>query len=161
MTTEAPIETTPPEPSEVKRASGGLSALAIDVLVVVIVSLAMVLLVLKFGPALGLTGAGGKSEPQFLVANVEALAREEMLALGDLVRKGEITPAEMPAKTEKFSDELIKALQTTADETGKVVLRKDSLVAAPETVLDLTDEIRAKLIKSGAMQQPADAKDKP
>jgi len=34
-------------------------------------------------------------------------------------------------------------------------------VAAPESVVDLTDEIRTKLLKSGAMQPSHEPKDKP
>ncbi|CAN7576470.1 TrbI F-type domain-containing protein [Acidovorax delafieldii] len=144
-----------------KRSPGGIVALAFDVLVIVAVSLLTMILAIRFVPAIGLSLVGSKSDGQFLVANIESLAREEMLALGDMVRKGEILPAEMPAKTEKFSDELIKVLQAYADETGKVVLRKDSVVAAPESVVDLTDEIRSKLLKSGAMQHSHEPKDKP
>ena len=160
MTTET---TSAPVPTEVaqKRTSGWMVALAIDVLVIVIVCLLTIVLAFRFGPAIGFSPIGSKGDGQFLVANIESLAREEMLALGDMVRKGEITPAEMPAKTEKFSDELIKVLQAYADDTGKVVLRKDSVVAAPESVVDLTDEIRSKLLKSGAMQPAQEAKDKP
>lgn len=156
-TTPAPVESGVAQ----KRTSGGIAALAIDVSVIVIVSLLTMVLTLRFGPAIGFSPGGAKSDTQFLVANIESLAREEMLALGDMVRKGEIAPAEMPAMTEKFSDELIKVLQAYADETGKVVLRKDSVVAAPESVVDLTDEIRTKLIKSGAMQPTQEAKEKP
>lgn len=160
MTTETTPATVATDVAQ-KRTSGGIAALAIDVLVIVVVSLLTMVLTLRFGPSIGFSPGGSKSDTQFLVANIESLAREEMLALGDMVRKGEIAPAEMPAKTEKFSDELIKVLQAYADETGKVVLRKDSVVAAPESVVDLTDEIRTKLIKSGSMQPVKEAKDKP
>lgn len=160
MTTET-TAVTPQAPVNAQKSTGGFASFAIDVFVMLVVAFAAIILTLKYGPQLGIGQQASTSDGQFVVVNIESLAREEMTALGDMVRKGEIAPAEMPPLTETFSNALIKQLQSYADDTGKVILRRDSVVAAPHDTLDLTDDIRAKLIKSGAMQKPADTKEKP
>lgn len=141
--------------------SGGLGALAIDLLTIIVVSAAISAVTFKFGHLVGLHAHVGSPEPQFLVANVEDLVREEMLALGELVRKGEIQPGDMPVKTARFSRELLSTLQAYADETGKAVLRMDSVVVAPSGVDDVTDVLRKKLAEAGAMHTSQPAKEKP
>lgn len=143
-------------PAHVKKAGGGIAALAIDLLVILVVSCVVAIMVVKFGPAIGIKDAGSKTESQFIVADIEGLARDQMVALGDMVNKGEIEPSMLPSKTEAFSSGLINALQSIADESGKVVLRRDSVLAAPGNTEDRTEDIRSMLVKSGVMKSRAE-----
>lgn len=163
MSAETIAETTPAvtavnqaAPAQAKKTGGGLAALAIDVLVILIVSCVMAILVVKFAPAIGIKDADAKTESQFIVADIEGLARDQMVALGDMVNKGEIEPSMLPSKTEAFTSALINALQGIADESGKVVLRRDSVLAAPGNTEDRTEDIRSMLVKSGVMKQRAE-----
>ena len=150
----------PQLPRAPKPRSGGLGALAMDLLIIILVSAGISAATLRFGHLVGLQAPAATPEPQFLVANVEDLVREEMLALGELVRKGEIQPGEMPEKTAKFSRELLSTLQAYANETGKAVLRMDSVVVAPSGVDDVTDLLRKRLVDAGAMHASPAAKEK-
>jgi len=131
----------------------GLIGLMADILVMAAVSAAVALMVFTY---LQKSGAGSIDD-KFITINFDALVRQEIIALSDKVRSGIIKPTEMPEISKKFTLALLDKMNAYAKD-GKIVLKNDAVIAAPETVLDVTDKIRDELVKEGVMDLP---KDKP
>ncbi len=145
----AQADVPPTAPATVPKPATGLSGLVFDVAVMAIVAALVSFCMLVWGPSI-IPGLTKTEEPPFVVVNIDQLGREQMMAMSQKVREGTVEVAEMPAKSAAFAQALVERVQSHAD-AGKVVLRADSVVAAPDGVRDLTDSIRDDLIKSGAM----------
>ena len=136
--------------AESSRTSGFRDFLA-DVVVVVIVSTLAALLVYRFAPTW--LQAAGETKPLPLVTvNFDLLVSEQISALGERVRLGELEPEDMPKQSKRFSQALLDALREYTDK-GYVVLRTDSVLSAPQDVEDITNTLRDRLINEGAMQK--------
>lgn len=141
---------------EEEAKASGLGALVVDLammgLVSAAVSLAAWLYLPKlFGPAVDTP----RIEDVVVTVNFEAIAREQIMALSDLVRSGEIEPSEMPKRSKAFTEGLLTKIREQADQ-GKIVLRSENVLAAPDAVLDLTDRFRKELQKEGLMARNED-----
>ena len=64
---------------------------------------------------------------------------------------------EMTERSSKFTEALLKKINSYANE-GKVVLRGDAVLAAPESVLDITAKLRDELQAQGLMERPVQSK---
>lgn len=91
-----------------------------------------------------------------VTVNFDALVREQIQAMTDLVKAGELEPSEMVERSDVFT----KAVMEKVREKGKqgfVVLRSENVLAAPDEVKDLTDQLRTELRSAGVMDQKRDA----
>ena len=140
-----------PSSHEGKSVVNGLGALVVDLavmsLVAVLVSLAAWLYLPKI---LGSTAEVVHIEDVVVTVNFEAITREQIMALSEQVRAGEIEPSQMPALSKAFTEGLLAKIRQQADQ-GKIVLRSENVLAAPDAVADLTARFRAELQKEGLM----------
>ncbi|WP_213381925.1 TrbI F-type domain-containing protein [Allochromatium tepidum] len=90
--------------------------------------------------------------PALLMVDTERLAREAIDALGDLVAQNKLPSEEMPERSRRFSDGLLREIQAYAAR-GHVVLRSAAVLAAPAEVRDITDEVREQLLQQGLMDR--------
>lgn len=118
-----------------------------DVIMIVLISALVSLALLTFvGP--------GQQQPAQKIAYVQfqQLMNEYVTQLGDDVVSGATTVADMPVKSGQFTQELLKRLKSQAD-AGVTVLKSESVVAASDGVIDITDQIRSDLIGAGYLRK--------
>ena len=134
-----------------QKAQGSTLDTVLDLIVTVILATAISLLVTKFAPRFL-----GNEEPKQGVAviDMEGLTREQVLAMGEAARAGEIEADRMPNLTQKFGNALMDKLNAYSDQ-GVVVIKSSAVVSLPENVPDLTESIRNELQKEGAMLKRA------
>ena len=134
-----------------QKAQGSTLDTVLDLIVTVILATAISLLVTKFAPRFL-----GNEEPKQGVAviDMEGLTREQVLAMGEAARAGEIEADRMPNLTQKFGNALMDKLNAYSDQ-GVVVIKSSAVVSLPANVPDLTESIRNELQKEGAMLKRA------
>jgi hypothetical protein len=120
-----------------------LMILVSDAVLIAIVSALISLAILKFGAPF-LT----PQRESVAFANVEALTQEFMMDLTTKAATGQMPAAEMSAKTAQFNYEMKRQLAHFAS-SGLIVLRSDTVVAAPDEIEDLTGKLRESLAASG------------
>lgn len=98
--------------------------------------------------------AASIGQPKIVMLSMDQLVRQQITTLSEKVRKGEFDASQMADKSKHFSASLQEHLRSYADQ-GVIVLRAESVVAAPEGVEDITDAVRDALVTSGAMLIPA------
>lgn len=138
-------EVSPPIPTTTKTSAWYL---VFEMLIYATVAVVAALLAVKFFPTLF-----EQQKPvtqNFVVVDMEELAREQVLAMGDMVRNGAISAEEMPIKTRAFSQALMEQLAIYATK-NIVVLNSSAVAALPESVSDETNAVRSELQKSGVM----------
>ena len=152
-----PVESTTSQPAPVavlsaspKPAPSALMELLSNVAVTSVIAFLIALAVMYFAPQF-MTQNDTAPQQKFVLINVDGLAREQILALGDKVQSGEIDVQDMPKKSKQFSLALMDLLKGYAQQ-NVIVLRADTVVMAPATIEDVTENLRSELVKSGAMQ---------
>lgn len=101
----------------------------------------------KYAPMI--TGEGHEQQ-SFVVVNMEQLTREQVLAMGDMVRSGSMDPGEMRTKAEEFSKALMEKMHAYSRE-GIVVLNSNAVVSIPEKFVDVTETVEQELQRAGVM----------
>ena len=156
MNTSQPSPSIPPIVTPAPAASApmntdGLGSLFLDIIVMAIVAVVVSLAVRYFAP--NVFGGQETAQSQIVVINTDLLMREQIFALGAKVSEGSVPVAEMTTRSSKFTEAMLAKVNAYADE-GKIVLRGDSVIAAPATMPDLTDKIREELQAQGEMERP-------
>jgi hypothetical protein len=139
--------------SGASRAQGssrsGLASLLGEFAVTAIIS--AVVSVVVFTQLPRLTGSQSNSVSRQMVAvNFDALVRQEIMGLADKVRAGEIKPEQMPAMSKKFTLAMQDKLNEYA-KNGKIVVKSESIVTAPDDLEDVTEKIKSELLQDGLM----------
>lgn len=98
-------------------------------------------------------------EDILVTVNFDAIVKEQMQALTERVRNGDIEASDMPARTEKFTLALMDKINAQASE-GKIVMRADQVLAAPANIPDLTDKLRKELRSEGVMERRSEESSK-
>ena len=136
--------------SESSKASG-LAALFADLAMMGLISAVVSLAAWVYLPKLlGPSTETQRVEDVVVTVNFEAIACEQIMALSELVRSGEIEPSDMPKRSKQFTEGLVAKIREQAEQ-GKIVLRSENVLAAPDAVADLTARFRAELQKEGLM----------
>lgn len=121
--------------------------MVLDLLLMVAVAAAISLLVTKFAPRY----LGAEETKQGIaVIDMEALTREQVLAMGEAARAGTIEPEKMASLTQNFATVLMGKLNEYSEQ-GIVVVKSSAVISIPETVPDLTQTVREELLKEGVM----------
>lgn len=138
--------------SESSKASG-LAALFADLAMMGLISAVVSLAAWVYLPKLlGPSTETQRVEDVVVTVNFEAITREQIMALSELVRSGEIEPSDMPKRSKQFTEGLLAKIREQAEQ-GKIVLRSENVLAAPDAVVDLTDRFRKELQKEGLMER--------
>lgn len=120
-----------------------------DLLICAVVAVCSALLAVKYSHLI--FDEPKQASPSFVVVDMEELAREQVLAMGDMVRSGSMAAEEMPARTRAFSQALLDQLAAYAKQ-NILVLNSSAVAALPDGVSDETSIVRGELQKAGAMQ---------
>jgi len=145
------------EPSVIPKY--GIS-LFVDVFVVVLISVLVSIAIVHFYSKWGASSYDRLAIDDILVTvNFDAIVKEQMQALTERVRNGDIEASDMPARTEKFTLALMDKINEQASE-GKIVMRADQVLAAPANIPDLTDKLRKELRSEGVMERRSEESSK-
>lgn len=143
-----------PSSNEGKTVASGLGALVLDLAVMTLVAVFVSLAAWIYLPKLfGSATEGLRMEDAVVTVNFEAITREQIMSLSEQVRSREIEPSEMPTLSRAFTEGLLSKIRQQADQ-GKIVLRSENVLAAPDAVVDLTERFRIELQKEGLMARP-------
>ncbi|XJC74146.1 hypothetical protein ACHFCA_27030 [Delftia tsuruhatensis] len=86
--------------------------------------------------------------------------KDQITALSDQVRVGSIEPKDMPGLSEQFMSALLAKIKSQTEE-GKIVLRSEQVLGAPDDIPDLTDRFRTELQREGFMERKLEKGDVP
>ena len=143
-----PVSTVATPTSKVKSSMGSLIA---DLLLYVVVSAVVSVLMIKFAPRI-LGEEKKDTASNIVVVDVEAIAREHVLALGEKVRDGSVPVDQMQIKTKAFSQAMINQFHEYARQ-GKIVLNANAVASIPEDVQDVTATIQSILKEGGHIEE--------
>ena len=143
-------------PAQSQNKPDGIGSLLVDILVMAFVAALVTLAVQYFSPDV-FDAKGTAGEAQIVTVNFEQLTKEQIIALGTRVSEGSVPVDEMTERSSKFTEALLGKINSYANE-GKVVLRGDAVLAAPESVLDITAKLRDELQAQGLMERPVQSK---
>ncbi len=147
-TQEAPVSAAVAPTSKAKSSIGALFA---DLLLYAVVSAVVSVLMIKFAPQI--LGDDQKANTtNIVVVDVEAIAREHVVALGEKVRDGSIPVDQMAVKTKEFSKAMIDQFHGYARQ-GMIVLNTNAVASIPDDIQDLTETIQAQLKKDGYIEE--------
>ncbi|MGP3505452.1 TrbI F-type domain-containing protein [Paracidovorax citrulli] len=133
--------------------TGGLSSFLVDLLLTAAIALLVSAAVVMYLPKwLGAGAEKASVHDSIVTLNFEAIVRDQISALSEKVRVGDIEPRDMPKRSEQFMSALLAKIKAQTDE-GKIVLRSEQVLGAPDTIPDLTDRFRSELQQEGAMER--------
>lgn len=125
--------------------------LALDAILIAIVSTFVAVAVLKFiGPTLIET----PQQRQLAIVNVDELIQEYVNGMNAQVTAGAVSAADMPTRSAAFNRDVQQRLQAYA-QAGVTVLRSDSVIVAPDEIEDITQKLRNELHQSGLIPRQA------
>ena len=90
---------------------------------------------------------------QVAIVDTERLAREAIDALGEAVVQQTLDPRQMPERSQRFSEALLREIDVYAQQ-GILVVRHAAVLAVPGDVPDITEALRQRLLDQGAMMAP-------
>ncbi|KLR58989.1 hypothetical protein [Diaphorobacter sp. J5-51] len=132
------------------KAKSSIGTLIADLLLYAVVSAVVSVLVFKLAPPI--FGDEKKTvATNFVVVDVELIAREHVLALGEKVRDGVIPIDQMQAKTTEFTKAMIEQFHTYSRK-GLIVLNATAVASIPEDVQDVTMDIQNTLKAGGYIE---------
>lgn len=147
----------PPKPA----ATSGVSTFLFDLVFMIIISAMVSIAVTMYLPKwLGMGGEKASLQDTIVTVNFEAIVRDQISALSDKVRVGDIEPKDMPKHSEQFMSALLAKIKAQTEE-GKIVLRSEQVLGAPDSIPDLTDRFRAELQREGFMERKLEKGDDP
>lgn len=139
---DTPAKSTAPAST---RPVSGLLSLSIDALIILVISVVVTALFMKFGAQFVMPT---REAPSLAIVNVDQLVQDYITTLNEKVVSGEMKASEMSGKSAEFNKELLTRLAKYADQ-GTTVLRSDMVIAAPDDVVDITGTLRAEMTTSG------------